>query len=273
MSRLPLLLVTAFSAVGCGADPVETSRRSSRADKYRSGGEASPGAGDPAPGEGTAADGAPIQTVNADELEAAAQPERTPIGTRGHQIRCQAAVGEAGEVFAPSWYAYDDRKNPGTPIEGCEEGHSESVLEALPWGEGRTSLCSIGWHAMLREGSTWPYTGMGVRTAGGLEGVRSVTIETRSTGKPFAVTAHLIMEQQELLPCGDEAKAPYEERVLCDGTGNWNRQTLSTARFAPTWGAPGPLDLKRVVSLHFQNLPNHEGTLDCDVRIVAVDRR
>jgi hypothetical protein len=300
--RIALFGLAAGLLMACGDSPEEQQRRSSRSERYssssaapsaprdaserpegsRAADVANPG---PAPegseptagvadaGDGAEATGGPPETTDADVLEAAALRRQawSPIGTRAQAIRCQAALGEAANVFAPSWYAYDDRANPDTPIRGCERGESESILEALPWGEGRTELCSIGWRSVIRPGSAFPFAGMGVRTAGGLENVRTIMVETRSTGDAFQVTAQLNLEDQETMPCGDERKAPHEKRLTCDGSGEWVTHRLPVSGFRPTWGRPPALDLKRVISLHFQNLPGHEGPLECDFRIVGVE--
>jgi hypothetical protein len=215
----------------------------------------------------------PPETVDADILEAAAlrRDDWSPFGTRAQAIRCQAAVGEAAVFFTPSWYAYDDHANPDTPIRGCERGESDSILEALPRGVGRTELCAIGWRAVVRAGTTFPYAGMGVRTAGNLDGVKAILIETRSTGKPIPITAQLNLEEQELLPCGDPGKAPHEQRLTCDGSGEWVVHRLPIAGFKPTYGTPEALDLGRVVSLHFQNAPGVDGPFECDFRIAGVE--
>jgi len=294
----PRLLLSGLAmvvVVACGDEPEEQRRRSSRSERYASG-----SAGAPAPppprdvserpegsraadvqnpdavdgtADGEEASFGPPETADADVLEAAVFRRQawSPIGTRAQAIRCQAALGEAAQHFAPSWYAYDDRSNPDTPIEGCERGESESILEALPWGEGRTEMCSIGWRAVIRKGSGFPYAGMGVRTAGGIEGLRAVIVETRSTGEPFQITAQLNMEEQDTMPCGDERKAPHEKRLTCDGSGEWLAHRLPFAGFHPTWGNPSALDLSKVISLHFQNLPGHDGPLECDFRIVGVE--
>ena len=215
----------------------------------------------------------PPETEDAAILEAAAlrRSDWSPFGTRAQAIRCQAAVGEAALFFTPSWYAYDDQANPDTPIRGCERGESESILEAMPRGVGRTALCAIGWRAVVRPGTPFPYAGLGVRTAGNLDGVKVIQIETRSTGKPFAVTAQLHLEDQEFLPCGDARKAPHEQRLTCDGSGEWILQRLPIAGFKPSYGAPDSLDLGRVASLHFQNAPGVDGSLACDFRIAGVE--
>ena len=290
LSGIALVLVAA-----CGSDPDETRRRSSRSEQYAAGTASAPTKAAPrdvserpegsraadvtgpavvdepqAEGE---ADFGPPTTADADVLEASVYRRQawSPIGTRAQSIRCQAALGKAAEVFAPSWYAYDDRSNPDTPIRGCEIGYSESILEALPWGEGRTEMCAIGWRGVIREGSAFPFAGMGVRTAGGLEGIRTIVVETRSTGDAFQITAQLNLEEQETMPCGDQRKAPHEKRVTCDGSGEWVTHRLPIAGFKPTWGAPPALKLERVISLHFQNLPGYVGPLDCDFRIVGVE--
>ena len=226
-----------------------------------------------APSDTEALGGGPPITTNADILEAAAlrRADWTPLGTRAQAIRCQAAIGEAALVFTPSWYAYDDHANPDTPIRGCERGESDSILEALPRGDGRTALCAIGWRAMVRPGTEYPYVGMGVRTAGNIEGIEAIRIETRSTGTPIEITAQLSMEEQEFLECGDAKKAPHEQRLRCDGTGEWVDHRLPISGFKPTYGKPDALDLSRVVALHFQNAPGYTGPLDCDVRISGVD--
>ncbi|HCH62632.1 MAG TPA: hypothetical protein DFR83_07510, partial [Deltaproteobacteria bacterium] len=213
------------------------------------------------------------ETTDADVLEAAVlrRADWTPLGTRAQAIRCQAAVGEAAVVFTPSWYAYADQANPDTPVQGCERGASDSMLEALPRGVGRTALCAIGWRAVVRPGAAYPYAGMGVRTAGSMGDVEAIWIETRSSGKSFEIRAQLNLEDQEFFECGDPRKAPYEQRLRCDGTGEWVRWRLPVAGFKPAYGKPDALDPGRVVSLHFQNAPGHEGPLECDVRIGGVE--
>jgi len=278
--------------LACNEQPDKKSSRASRADKYATADVPVNDKGPPAVeasktpakdgGETHAAEeaeagqqlGGPPQTEDADILERAAMnPMRdfTPVGTKGHLIRCQAAMPDADLVFAPSWYTYDDRANPDTPIHGCERGHSESMVEVKPWGEGRTLLCSVGWTGLIREGTPYPYVGMGVRTNGGLEGTRRFTIETRSTGESLELSVHLIMEAQQHMLCGDEEKAPYEHTVVCDGTGEWKAQTLELSKFAPRWGKPKALDLMTVSSVHFQNLSGFEGGIACDFRIVDAE--
>jgi len=286
---LAALLVLGAFAAGCEDDSETRAQRNSRSDKYANAGEPGKGAdadkaaptddvadasdADDGLTEEDAPSGPPV-TEDADVLERAALNSMrhfTPIGTRAQMIRCQAAMPDADLVFAPSWYAYDDRANPDTPIRGCERGYSESMLEALPWGEGRTQLCAIGWRGLIREGTPYPYVGMGVRTNGGLEGTRRFTIETRSTGEPLELHVHLIMEEQQHMLCGDEEKAPYEHPIVCDGSGEWKAQTVELSKFAPTWGKPKALDLMSVVSVHFQNKPGYTGPIDCDFRIVDAE--
>lgn len=259
-------------AADAGGSPSSTRDVSARPEGSRAADVANPGDAAAPPEEGGDEGGPPV-TADADVLERAVLGRQawSPIGTRAQAIRCQAALGEAAQVFAPSWYAYDDRANPDTPIKGCERGESDSILEALPWDEGRTELCSIGWRAFIRPGSAFPFAGMGVRTAGGLEGTKAVTVETRSTGEAFQITAQLNMEDQESMPCGDQRRAPYEKRLTCDGSGEWVAHRLPLSGFRPTWGRPAALDLSRVISLHFQSAPGHEGALECDVRIASVE--
>ena len=275
-------LIAGLFALGCDGDGDTRMRRRSQSAKYAnsSGGELPPASNVQASrsGERTGATQAgssgPPATESADVLERAARnrlPQHTPVGTRAQVIRCQAAMPDADLVFAPSWYAYDDRANPDTPIAGCERGDSESMLEALPWGEGRTQLCAIGWRASAREGASFPYVGMGVRTHGGLEGTRRFTIETRSTGDPRSLEVQLIMESQQHMLCGDEQKAPYAHPIVCDGSGEWTAQTVELSAFAPTWGKPAALDLMSVVSVHVQNRAGETGAIACDLRIVDAE--
>jgi hypothetical protein len=112
---------------------------------------------------------------------------------------------------------------------------------------------------------------MGVRTAGNLDEIDAILVETRSQGKPIEITAQLNLEEQEFLECGDARKAPHEQRLKCDGTGEWVSWRLPISGFKPSFGKPDSLDLSRVVSLHFQNAPGFEGPLECDFRIGGVE--
>ena len=287
------LLLTLLPTAGCGDEPASPQRNQSRSARYApsSGEDAAPSrdvsqrpegsraadvqTGPPTatPSTETKTELGPPTTDDADVLEAAVyrnQPWSLP-GTRAQSLRCQAAIGAAAERFAPTWYAYDDRANPGTPIRGCETGLSESILEALPRGEGRTELCAIGWHAVLRSGSAYPFVGMGVRTPGGLAGVKTMVVETRSTGRPIRLAAQLHMQEQEALPCGDSGGGPHVQPLTCDGSGEWVAQRLPIRRFVPSWGTPPKLNLDQVSALHFQSGPGQGGSFQCDIRIAAVE--
>ncbi len=274
----PLLFVAALT-VGCDSQDDAPSRRSSRASKYASSSDAAP-TDSPRASEDSRESlddlpPGPPETEDANVLEAASRPRivgYTPVGTRAQKLRCQGALGTAADYFAPSWYAYDDTANPGIPLPGCEMGHSDSMLEALPWDDENPLLCSIRWEGTIRAGSTYPFIGAGVRALAGLPGLKSVTVETRSTGEPVDIQAMLIMEEQEVLGCADMRKAPYEKTLKCDGSGEWRAQTLHFKDFKPNWGEPPPLRMDTAVALHFQNVPGFEGELKCDLRVIAVEQ-
>ncbi len=291
--RATLSLFAILPIVGCGEDAAPAQRNQSRSARYAASSADGPApsrdvsqrpegsrAADVQTGDRTAVPSAetepdigPPTTDDADVLEAAVyrnQPWSLP-GTRAKSLRCQAAIGAAADRFAPTWYAYDDRANPGTSIRGCEPGLSESILEALPRGEGRTELCAIGWHAVLRSGSAYPFVGMGVRTPAGLAGVKTIVVETRSTGRPIRLAAQLHMQEQEALPCGDSGGGPHVQPLTCDGSGEWVAHRLPVRRFVPSWGTPPELNPDQVSALHFQSGPGQGGSFQCDIRIAAVE--
>jgi hypothetical protein len=201
----------------------------------------------------------------------------SPIGTRAEALRCQAALGNATEYFSNDWYTYSDRDNPDTAIEGCDVGMTGSLLEALPWGEGRTNLCAIRWIVDFQRVAKYPYAGMGVRMrtkdAAKLAEIKEVVIETRSR-EPVTMEAQFLMVDQENLECGDERKSPYGATVQCDGTDTWTKQVITVGDVKPpAWGKPPPFSMSKAVALHFhmgKEAMDRATHQECDVRIIEV---
>ncbi len=261
-SAVRLAALVALAAAGCASSETREDRIRDREARLASGSTAT----DPGP--------AAPRLQSGEGLVEDEGPTFSPIGTRAEALRCQAALGTAAEYFSNDWYTFSDRDNPDTAIEGCDVGMTGSLLEALPWGEGRTNLCAIRWIVDFQRVARYPYAGMGVRFRTNdpkkLAEMREIVIETRSE-KPVEMDAQILMLQQENMECGDERKSPYGLRVTCDGTGEWREQVITLGELeAPAWGKPAPFSASQAIALHFHmGADRMKAGLhnECDVRI------
>ena len=275
LGLLAALLPVALAACGDGGpQKTEVMDRKRRLSDAESTGPAGAGAAGPsaASAPGAAKDPAINPAIDPEdpELRAPTVAPMSPVGTRAAAVRCQAALSPADELFSEDWYTFSDADNPGTAVTGCDRGMSPSLLEVLPWGEGRTELCSIRWTAELSPPAKSPFAGFGVLLRKQrAPDLRSVVIETRST-TPVDLHADFLMNHQMNLPCGDERGGAWSQPVRCDGSGEWKRQELRLDKLKPRWGKPGSLSPGDVAAMHFVSAASALGPTGCDVRILEV---